>query len=244
MIGIWCGGMKCLLVCVLLGGPEPCAGAKGRAAGEQQAGERARSPEDERIQAVIDAVDKACRERTVFMIGPNKAERLAELVRQTKPNYVVECGTALGYSGLWIARELEALGGGKLVTIEIDARRAREAGENFRKAGLEKFVTVKVGDARQIVRGLEPGVDFLFIDCNFQNYYPCFTGIEDKLEDGAIVVADNAGVGADAMADYLKLVRSRYDSCIEWFDLDLPWGKRDAMEITRFRRPKKRAPTN
>ncbi len=34
------------------------------------------------------------------------------------------------------------------------------------------------------------------------------------------------------MKDYLEVVRTKYKSRTEWFDIDLPWGKRDAMEIT------------
>ena len=39
------------------------------------------------------------------------------------------------------------------------------------------------------------------------------------------------------MKDYLDLVRSRYPSRTEWFDIDLPWGRRDALEISTFRKP-------
>ena len=63
------------------------------------------------------------------------ANERAALVRQRRPKRVVECGTAIGYSGLWIARELKALGEGKLITIEIDPNRVHEAEENFRRAG-------------------------------------------------------------------------------------------------------------
>ncbi len=190
----------------------------------------------QQVQKVIDEVEAACRRRYVYMIGPQKAERLAQLVRKKKPRLVVECGAATGYSGLWIARELMNLEKGRLITIEIDGRRATEAGENFRRAGLSKFVEVRHGDARSLVREIEGPVGFLFLDCNYENYLPCFKGIEDRLEDGAVVVADNAGAGASGMADYLKLVRSRYQSRTEWFDMDLPWGSRDAMEVTIIRK--------
>ena len=192
--------------------------------------------ENARIDRVIAEVEKACRERTVHMVGPAKAKRLAEIVREAKPAVVVECGTAIGYSGLWIARELKAAGVGRLVTIEMDPARAREAEANFRKAGLMDFVTVKVGDARQVVRELEGPIDFVFIDCGFSNYKSCLDGIEAQLIEGAVVVADNAGIGADAMADYLGYVRSTYRGTTEWFKLDLAWAERDAMEITVIRR--------
>ena len=75
-------------------------------------------------------------------------------------------------------------------------------------------------------------MDFLFIDCNYSNYQPCLAGIEDRLTDGAVIVADNVGMGAYGMKDYLDHVRAKYSSKTEWFDIDLPWGNRDAMEIT------------
>jgi len=189
-------------------------------------------PVDARAQAVIDEVEKACLDRSVCMIGRKKAVRLAELVRQSKPRLVVECGTAVGYSGLWIARELKAADRGRLVTIEISSDRAKEAEANFRRAGLEKYVTIKVGDARKVVGQIEGPIDFLFVDCGYANYHPILVKMEQKLRPGAVVVADNVGIGARGMDDYLQLVRSKYQSKTEWFDLDLPWAKRDAMEVT------------
>ena len=194
--------------------------------------------EAKKAQAVIDEVERACVDRTVCMIGRKKAQRLAELVRKAKPRLVVECGTAIGYSGLWIARELKAAGQGRLVTVEINPQRAKEAEANFRRAGLEEYVTVKVGDAKKVVEKIEGPIDFLFVDCGYSNYYPILVKVEKKLPKGAVVVADNVGIGARGMDDYLKLVRSKYQSKTEWFDLDLPWAKRDAMEVTIISPPR------
>ncbi|MHC4399126.1 MAG: O-methyltransferase [Planctomycetota bacterium] len=203
------------------------------AAGAREAeAEDAAKKAHDRVQAVIDRVEKQCRERTVYMVGPEKGKRLAELVRRAKPELVVECGTAIGYSGLWIARELKAAGKGKLITVEISPERAKEAEANFRAAGLAEYVTVKVGDARKVVEGIKGPIDFLFIDCGAANYHPIFVTLEGRLKGGATVVADNAGISAKGMDDYLKLVRSKYASKTEWFDLDLAWAKRDAMEVT------------
>lgn len=193
-------------------------------------------PSDEQIQAVIEQVEQACRRGPVFMIGPTKARRLAELVREAKPKVVLEGGTALGYSGLWIARELKNLGRGKLITMEISPERAKEAQENFRRAGLAEYVEVRVGDAKELAQKVEGPIDFAFIDCGYSNYLPIFKTIEAKLAPGATVVADNVGIGAGGMKDYLDAVRTKYDSRTEWFDLDLPWAKRDAMEVTTIRR--------
>jgi len=195
-----------------------------------------KTPSDAKIQAVIEQVEQACRQGPVFMIGPAKARRLAEMVREAKPKTVLEGGTALGYSGLWIARELKKLGGGKLITMEIDPERAKQAEESFRRAGLAEYVEVRVGDAKELAKKVQRPIDFAFIDCGYSNYYPIFKAIEDKLTPGATVVADNVGIGAGGMKDYLDAVRTKYDSRTEWFDLDVPWAKRDAMEVTVIRR--------
>lgn len=187
------------------------------------------------VQAVIDRVERECRERTVYMIGPEKAKRLAELVRERKPRRVVECGTAIGYSGLWIASQLQTIGAGKLITIEIDANRAREAKQNFAAAGLADYVDGRTGNAREVVKQIDGPIDFVFIDCGYSNYYPCLTGLEDELSDGAVIVADNVGIGGSGMKDYLDHVRTKYRSHTEWFELDLAWAKRDAFEISVVR---------
>lgn len=188
------------------------------------------------MSAVIDKVDRLCRNETVHMIGPAKARRLAELVRKEEPALVVECGTALGYSALWIARELARLGRGRLVTIEIDADRAARAREHVREAGLEKYVEVRTGDARELVKAIDAGVELLFLDCNFDNYAPCYRGIRPALADRALIVADNVGIGEASMRDYLDEVRAEHSSSTEWFTIDLPWAERDAFEVTRFQR--------
>ncbi len=193
----------------------------------------------QRVQKVIDRVEKACLQRTVYMIGRNKAKRLAELVRQRKPRLVVECGTAIGYSGLWIARELKAAGVGRLITFEIDPQRAKEAREHFRAAGVDDVITVRVGDARQLVRTVKEPVDFLFIDCGAGNYWPCLEGIKDQLAPGAVIVADNVGISGRAMRDYLQFVRKNYRSRTEWFDTKLPWADRDAVEVSIVPEPSK-----
>jgi predicted O-methyltransferase YrrM len=224
-------GLSALALALALGG---CDGGAGEGGGASGPGVQA--PAADKVTKMIEDLDRICREQTVYMVGPEKGARLAELVRAHGPSVVVECGTALGYSGLWIARELEKLGKGRLISIELDADRARQAREHFEQAGLSSRVEVRTGDARELVREIREEVDFLFLDCNYSNYEPCYAGIEARLKDGALLVADNAGIGAVGMKDYLDRVRSRYESETEWFEIDLPWGKRDAMEVTVFRK--------
>src|SRR5438094_8376938 len=97
------------------------------------------------IAEIIAEVDAECRLREVKMLGPQKATRLAELIREVKPALVVEVGTAIGYSGLWIANALRELGRGRLITLELEPERAAEAGRNFQRADLSQLITQHVG---------------------------------------------------------------------------------------------------
>ena len=189
------------------------------------------------FDSVLNLVYQECREQEIPMLGPEKAQFLAELIGSIRPNLVVECGTAIGYSGLWIARELKKANKGKLITIELDPDRAQQAKSNFEQAGVGDFVEQRVGNAEYILSTLAPSltVDLIHFDNEFDNYYSCFRAVERNLVDGSILLADNVGIGADQMEDYLNLVRSDFVSRTEWFEVDLPWIKQDAMELSTYR---------
>jgi predicted O-methyltransferase YrrM len=189
------------------------------------------------LPEVLAEVDAECRRRDIRMLGPQRAARLAELVREARPELVVEVGTAIGYSGLWIADVLRELGRGRLITLELDRERAAEAAKNFRRAGVARIITQYTGDARELLKEVPGPIDLLFLDGGFANYYPCLLACRDQLRAGALLVADNAGVGAEQMADYLDFVRRHCVSRTEWFDSDLPWSPRDAMEISVYGGP-------
>jgi caffeoyl-CoA O-methyltransferase len=186
---------------------------------------------------VVAEVDAECRRRSIPMLGAEKAHFLAELVQQTQPQLTVEVGTAIGYSGLWIADVLRQLGRGRLITMEQDAERAAEAARNFERAGVSGFIAQYCGDAREQIKEIRGPIDLLFLDGGFANYYPCFQNCREQLRNGALLIADNASIGAAEMADYLEYVREHYHSWTRWFDTDLPWNPRDAMEITVYRAP-------
>src|SRR5687768_14711328 len=101
-------------------------------------------------QQVIDEVDAECRRRGIPMLGPEKARFIVGRVEEKRPARVVECGTGIGYSGLWIADTLRRLGHGRLITVELDPERAAEARRNFERAGLSAWVDARQGDAREL----------------------------------------------------------------------------------------------
>ena len=186
---------------------------------------------------VLQLVFQQCRDQGIPMLGQEKAEFMATLVRESRPDLVVECGTAIGYSGLWIARELQRAEKGNLITIELNPDRADQARTNFTRAGVAELVEVRVGEAEQVLDNLDSGVtvDFAHIDNEFNNYYPCFRAIEPNLAEEAILLADNVSIGEAEMFDYLEFVRANFETRTQWFDINLPWVKKDVMEVSIYR---------
>ena len=82
------------------------------------------------------------------MLGREKAEFLATLVKKARPALVVECGTAIGYSGLFLLQAICGIDKGRLITIEMEADRSYEAQVHFGRAGFNQLVDSWVGDGR------------------------------------------------------------------------------------------------
>lgn len=184
------------------------------------------------IEEVINRVDRECREQRIPMLGQERSELIARLIAEHRPALVVEVGTAIGYSGLWIAQALDKIGGGQLITMDIDPDRSAEAGRNLDEAGLSHRVQRQIGDARELCKSVNGPVDFLILDGGFDNYFPCFLAIKDSLASNAVIVADNVYIGEVEMKDYLDFVRAHYRCETKWFDLDLEWSPKDAVEIS------------
>lgn len=109
-----------------------------------------------------------------------------------KGNYksALEIGTSTGHSGIWIAWALSKTGG-KLITIEIDEQRHKEAVENFRKAGLSEYIDARLADAHKLVKELKGPFDFVFSDADKDWYKNYFIDLEPRLKTGGCFTAHN-----------------------------------------------------
>jgi predicted O-methyltransferase YrrM len=92
-------------------------------------------------------------------------------------------------------------------TIEIDPSLAHLAQRNIDEAGLGGKITVHPGDALDVIPTLNISFDMLFIDAAKNEYLDYLRLVESKLRSRGAVFADNAGVFASEMRDYLAYVR-------------------------------------
>lgn len=113
-----------------------------------------------------------------------------------KNNYkrALEIGTSTGHSAIWIAWALSKTGG-KLITIEIDEARYREALANFKEAGLSDYIDARLANAHDLVKELKGPFDFVFSDADKDWYVNYFKDISPKLVVGGCYATHNVSAG-------------------------------------------------
>ena len=111
------------------------------------------------------------------------------ILAERRPGRILEIGTAVGFSALfmaWYAPEPV-----RIVTVEQDARRIAEARKNFAAAGRQGQITLLEGDAAEILPELTGPFDMIFMDAAKGQYPSLLPQAKRLLADGGILVTDN-----------------------------------------------------
>jgi predicted O-methyltransferase YrrM len=121
----------------------------------------------------------------------------------------LEIGTSTGHSTIWIAWAMSKTGG-KVITIDIDAKRQKEALKNIEEAGLSQYVDSRLANAHDLVKELPGPFDFVFSDADKDWYKQYFLDLHPKLKPGGCYTTHNVadGLAGDA---YLNFVNSHPD---------------------------------
>jgi len=162
---------------------------------------------DSRVRQFLDSRRWSWRDMNV---PASDGKLLYDIIVEHKYKSALEIGTSTGHSGVWIAWALSKTGG-RLVTLEIDRSRHREALENFRAAGLEGYIDARLGDAHEIVPALSGPFDFVFCDADKDWYTNYFKGVLPRLSVGGCFAAHNIserGYGGGYSREFLQYVRS------------------------------------
>jgi predicted O-methyltransferase YrrM len=141
-------------------------------------------PERSPVMAEMEAVA----ERDGVPIVPWETGRfLGGLCRAMDP-VVLEVGTAIGYSTLHMAEQLVD---GRVITLEMDRDRARQARSFWERAGVSDRIELIEGDARSTIEDVPGPIDLLFVDAAKEQYGGYIDAAEPKLSDRAVLVVDN-----------------------------------------------------
>jgi predicted O-methyltransferase YrrM len=138
------------------------------------------------------------------VLEPETAELLAWLVRATNATDVLEIGTSIGYSTLWLA-DAVADTGGTLTSVEIDPERSARARANLERAGLT--AELRVEDAAETLRaGADAAWDLVFLDAERPAYAGYWPQVLRTLRPGGVVAIDNVLSHTDQVTEVLALL--------------------------------------
>jgi predicted O-methyltransferase YrrM len=165
----------------------------------------AQASRDATVEAFLQARESSWQDMNV----PRRdGQFLHDLIVEKGYTRGLEIGTSTGHSSIWIAWALSK-NGGKLVTLEIDESRRREALQNFEKAGVADVIDSRLGDAHELVKTIEGPFDFVFSDADKGWYTQYFIDVAPKMVPGGCYTSHN--IGMRGMREYIEHLESRPD---------------------------------
>ena len=150
---------------------------------------------------VLWEIGREAREDGVPIIREETRDLLRILLEMKKPERILEVGTAVGFSSVFMAEYTPD--STMITTIENEPERYRRAGVNIRRAGMDRRIQTLFGDARDLLRTLDGRYDFVFMDAAKGQYIHFLPPIMDLLAADGILVSDNVLQDGD-------LFQSRY----------------------------------
>jgi predicted O-methyltransferase YrrM len=136
-------------------------------------------------------------------VTPDYGRFLYAMARACKATRIVEFGSSMGVSTIYLAAALRDNGGGQLIGSEMEPAKVARARAHIEAAGLGDLVDIREGDALETLKDVGGEIDLALIDGAWSLYLPILKLIEPQLRPGAVVLAENAFA-----ADYLEYVRS------------------------------------
>ena len=165
---------------------------------------------DERVRAVLERLEREdADERARGLPSSERARQVARTTGQflfalVSPQVdceVLEIGGSRGYSAVWLAAGVRALGG-RVLSLETDPAKATAWRRNVADAGLDDWAELVEGDAFETLERIDDVFDIVFLDAEKDDYERLFALARAKLEPGGLVVADNVLSHPDPLAQY------------------------------------------
>jgi caffeoyl-CoA O-methyltransferase len=193
-----------IVLSFVLGAASQGPGSKGAAPERAQYPPLAKTDAEKRILATMNEVVKA---GELYANVPAVDGRMLRLLTEAvNAKMVIEIGASTGISGMWFSIALEKTGG-KLTTFELDPGRAALARAHFKKAGVDRLITLVEGDAHENITKLEGPVDVVFIDAEKEGYLDYLKKMLPLVRPGGLILAHNLNM----VPGYVKAVTTNPD---------------------------------
>jgi len=165
---------------------------------------------DDRVRAVLERLELEDADERAAGVPPAQRSRqvarstgqfLFALVAPQVDCEVLEIGGSRGYSTIWIAAAARHLGG-RVLSLEHDPAKCEAWRRNVEEAGLADWAELIEGDAFEALPPIDDVFDLCFLDAEKDDYERLFPIAREKLEPGAVVVADNVLSHVEALGAY------------------------------------------
>lgn len=171
-------------------------------------------PLDSKLLSVIDELDALGKTRDdAWQVPRAEGEMLHHIALSANAKTIVEVGTSYGFSGLFWAAAMQQTGG-RLHTIDKDAKKFESSKATFNRAGVDNVVTNYLGDAQQILstKLKDLQIDIAFIDADKPATGAYFDLLWPRVRPGGSILIDNATTHKEQLGDFVKAIRSRPDA--------------------------------
>ena len=138
---------------------------------------------------VAETMEGEAEERDFPIVGRGVGVTLEVLARAIGARRVLEMGSGYGYSAYWFARAVGP--GGEVHMTEGNADNQRKAMEYLEQAGLADRVHSHVGNALDIIDGLEGQLDAVFCDIDKGDYPEAWRKASQRIRIGGLYLCDN-----------------------------------------------------
>lgn len=142
-------------------------------------------PRDE----VLTEMEADAAKNDVSIVGPAVGRVLYQLATISGAKKVFEMGSAIGYSTIWWARAVGEHG--RVVYTDGDRKNADQARRYFEQAGVSQRITVRVGDALEMLSEEKDPYDIIFNDVDKTDYPRVFRLALPRLKRGGLFITDN-----------------------------------------------------
>jgi caffeoyl-CoA O-methyltransferase len=139
--------------------------------------------------AVLAEMEDQATKRNIPIVGPAVGCILYQLALMINAKTVFELGSAIGYSTIWWARAVGE--GGRVIYTDSDRKNAEEARRYFDRAGVNKQISIKTGDALELLSEEKQQFDIIFNDVDKESYPRVFKLALSRLRKGGLFVTDN-----------------------------------------------------
>jgi predicted O-methyltransferase YrrM len=156
---------------------------------------------DDRVRSVLERLEAEEPRPPGVPVAPATGRFLFSLVAPQTDCEVLEIGAGRGYSTIWLAAGVRHLGG-RVLSLEREESCIADWRRNVAAAGLEETALLVEGDARETLAKIDDVFDVVFLDAANRVYEELFALARERLEPGALVIADDVILHSDQLAAY------------------------------------------